>query len=240
MSLATLVQSLADNKQLLGLRYAEWCTAAPTLEADIAGAAMGLDDLGHSRVLHGSIRELGQGSLDRDPSSPSGYLNVAYLDQSWTTWSQFVAANAVLDTAFTLVIEALAEGNVDVLRSRLRKMVQEEHYHYLHGRSWLREAGAGAERARAYEEALEWFGPEGGEVDDLHEQGRLADGLAGLRRQLDERLGLRLPMPRIDWQAWDPRRRRTRPGGIDARTFDMLRGLEEKRYMPAGGERREG
>jgi 1,2-phenylacetyl-CoA epoxidase catalytic subunit len=35
------------------MRYAEWCIAAPTLEADIAAAAMGLDDIGHSRVLLG-------------------------------------------------------------------------------------------------------------------------------------------------------------------------------------------
>ena len=239
MSLATLVQSLADNKQLLGLRYAEWCTAAPTLEADIAGAAMGLDDLGHSRVLHGSIRELGESELGGDPTSPERYLNVAYLDQPWKEWNQFVAANAVLDTAFTLMIEALANGNVEVLRSRLRKMLQEEHYHYLHGRSWLRETGAGPELGRAFEEAVEWFGPDGGEVDQLHKEGRLAEGVIGLRRALDVRLSVAMPPVEIDWQRWDPLRRRTRSGGIDARTFDMLRGLEEKRYMPAGGERKE-
>src|SRR5439155_1403488 len=59
LSLYSLVKSLADNKQLLGMRYAEWCIAAPSLEADIAAAAMGLDDIGHSRVLYGSLRELG-------------------------------------------------------------------------------------------------------------------------------------------------------------------------------------
>src|SRR2546428_724457 len=127
VSLATVVQSLADNKQLLGLRYAEWCPAAPTLEADIAGGAMGLDDLGHSRVLHGSLRGLGEADAERDPTSPEHYLNVAYLDQPWSNWNQFVAANAVLDTAFTLMIEALANGKVEVLRSRLRKMLQEGH-----------------------------------------------------------------------------------------------------------------
>ena len=47
MSLSDLVLSIADNKQMLGLRYAEWATRAPSLEADIAAAAMGLDDLGH-------------------------------------------------------------------------------------------------------------------------------------------------------------------------------------------------
>src|SRR5262249_23898548 len=59
VSLSTLVLSLADNKQMLGLRYAEWATRAPSLEADIAAAAMGLDDLGHARVLYGCLEPLG-------------------------------------------------------------------------------------------------------------------------------------------------------------------------------------
>ncbi len=59
MSISGLVLSIADNKQMLGLRYAEWATRAPSLEADIAAAAMGLDDLGHSRVLYGCLEPLG-------------------------------------------------------------------------------------------------------------------------------------------------------------------------------------
>jgi hypothetical protein len=38
----------------------------------------------------------------------------------------------------------------------------------------------------------------------------------------------------IDWSAWDPGRRRGRPGSMDARTFAMLRGLEERRFNAAG------
>src|SRR2546427_4787148 len=96
LSLYSLVKSLADNKQLLGMRYAEWCIAAPSLEADIAAAAMGLDDIGHSRVLYGSLRELGT----PDASDDGGYGNVPYLDRPWTDWTEFVAANAVLDRHF--------------------------------------------------------------------------------------------------------------------------------------------
>src|SRR5258708_25971977 len=101
------------------MRYAEWCIAAPTLEADIAAAAMGLDDIGHSRVLYGSLRELGteDGAVD----DASNYANVPYLDRPWTEWAEFVAANAVLDSAFTLMIEALANGNVKFCAAGSRK-----------------------------------------------------------------------------------------------------------------------
>jgi len=214
------------------MRYAEWCIAAPSLEADIAAAAMGLDDIGHSRVLYGSLKELGapDGATDQ-----SGYANVAYLDRSWTDWSEFVAANAVLDSGFSLMIEALANGNVEVLRSRLKKMLQEERYHAMHGRSWMREAKADDAVAHAWRECLEWFGPENGDVDQLQREGKLAQGVLELRRLLEERIGGHAPDGGIDWSTWDPVRRRTAPGGIDKETLDMMQGLAEKRYMPTSG-----
>jgi ring-1,2-phenylacetyl-CoA epoxidase subunit PaaC len=212
------------------MRYAEWCIAAPSLEADIAAAAMGLDDIGHSRVLNGSLRELGA----PDPAIvESSYANVPFLDQPWSDWRQFVAANAVLDSAFSLMIESLANGNVEVLRSRLRKMLQEEHYHYLHGRSWMNEVKADQPAQQAWQQAIAFIGPEGADVDELHRDGKLGSGVRELRRSLEERVGVRLGSDGIDWKQWDPIRRRTEPGGIDQRTLDMLQGLAEKRYMPA-------
>lgn len=215
------------------MRYAEWCIAAPTLEADIAAAAMGLDDLGHSRVLYGSLRELG--TSDAAVDDATNYANVPYLDRPWTEWGEFVAANAVLDNAFTLMIEALANGNVDVLRSRLKKMLQEERYHSLHGRSWMQEVEAGTAIARAWRESLEWIGPEDGDVDALHRAGKLAHGVRDLRRLLEERLDGQTPPTTLEWGGWEPIRRRTKAGGIDRATLDMLQGLAEKRYMPASG-----
>jgi ring-1,2-phenylacetyl-CoA epoxidase subunit PaaC len=215
------------------MRYAEWCTAAPSLEADIAAAAMGLDDIGHSRVLYGSLRELG--SPDPNGEDATAYQNVPYLDRPWTEWGQFVAANAVLDGAFSLMIESLAGGNVEVLRSRLKKMLQEEQYHYLHGRSWLRETAAADQVREGWTQAIAWIGPEGGDVDELRAQGKLATGVAELRRRLEERLEAKAPSIPVDWTGWNPVRRRTVEGGIDRQTLDMLQGLAEKRYMPAGG-----
>src|SRR2546426_2222308 len=213
------------------MRYAEWCTAAPSLEADIAAAAMGLDDIGHSRVLYGSLRELGTA----DGPGEGAYSNVPCLDRSWTDWTQFVAANAVLDSAFSVMIEALVNGNVEVLRSRLKKMLQEERYHTLHGRSWIREVKTGAALERAWRESLEWIGPENGDVDELHRAGQLAHGVGDLRRLLEERLDGGARQVAIDWGNWEPIRRRTQMGGIDQATPGLLPGLAEKRYQAASG-----
>ena len=233
MSLSDLVLSLADNKQMLGLRYAEWATRAPSLEADIAAAAMGLDDLGHSRVLYGCLEPLGEDPREPERESEAPLIrNLAYFDEPWTEWSQFVAANAVLDTSFTLMIEACVGGSVEVLQHRLRKMLMEERYHFLHGRSWLRSGIDNAALLRAWQEALEFFGPPDGEVEQLHREGKLALGPAELRSRLEEQLETKAPKVTIHWNLWDGKRRRSAEGAIDEHTFGMLRGLEEKKYAP--------
>jgi ring-1,2-phenylacetyl-CoA epoxidase subunit PaaC len=233
VSLGDLVLSIADNKQMLGLRYAEWATRAPSLEADIAAAAMGLDDLGHSRVLYGCLEPLGADPRTADRESSAATIrNLPYFDEPWTEWSQFVAANAILDTAFTTMIEACVGGSVEVLQIRLRKMLMEERYHFLHGRSWLRSGIEKAPLDRAWREAIEWFGPTGGDTAALHKEGKLSMGPAELRARLEEQLETRAPKVEIDWSRWDPVRRRGEPGAVDAHTFGMLRGLEEKKYAP--------
>jgi len=227
LSISDLVLSLADNKQMLGLRYAEWATRAPSLEADIAAAAMGLDDLGHSRVLYGCLEPLGDDPRTPErESNPASIRNLAYFDEPWTEWSQFVAANAVLDTAFTVVIEACVNGSVEVLRQRLRKMLMEERYHFLHGRSWLRSGIESAPLLLAWQEALEFFGPPGSDVEGL------SMGPEQMRTRLEEQLETTAPDVVIHWNLWDPLRRRTAEGAIDEPTFAMLRGLEEKKYAP--------
>ena len=233
VSLPDLVLSLADNKQMLGLRYAEWATRAPSLEADIAAAAMGLDDLGHSRVLYGCLEPLGADPRGTERESDAASLrNLPYFDEPWSEWSQFVAANAILDTAFTVMIEACVNGSVEVLQHRLRKMLMEERYHFLHGRSWLRSGIETGPRNRAWQEAVEWFGPPDGDTARLHREGKLSMGPAELRGRLEEQMETKAPPTEVDWKQWDAVRRRGRKGAIDAHTFGMLRGLEEKKYAP--------
>ena len=240
MSLSDLVLSIADNKQMLGLRYAEWATRAPSLEADIAAAAMGLDDLGHSRVLYGCLEPLGEDPRGPErESDPASLRALPYFDEPWSEWAQFVAANAILDTAFTAMIESCVNGSVEVLQHRLRKMLMEERYHFLHGRSWLKSGINEEPLNRAWREAMEWFGPPDGEVAAMHRDGKLSMGPIELRARLEEQLETKAPKVEIDWTGWDAVRRRRRPGAIDAQTFGMLRGLEEKKFAPTSAQAKE-
>ena len=57
-------------------------------------------------------------------------------------------------------------------------------------------------------------------------------GPSELRTHLEQQLEMQAPRVNVDWKSWDPVRRRGKPGAIDAHTFGMLRGLEEKKYAP--------
>ena len=58
-------------------------------------------------------------------------------------------------------------------------------------------------------------------------------GPGELRADLEKKLDVKPSRQSIDWQRWDPVRRRGTPGAIDPHTFGMLRGLEEKKYAPS-------
>jgi 1,2-phenylacetyl-CoA epoxidase catalytic subunit len=109
-------------------------------------------------------------------------------------------------------------------------MLMEERYHFLHGRSWLKSGVDATPLNVAWQEAIEWFGPEDGEAAEFHKDGRLSMGPSELRSRLEERLETAAPKLQTDWKGWDPVRRRSRPGAVDDRTFAMLRGLEEKKF----------
>ena len=58
-AIARLIARIADNKYALGRHYAEWCSAAPTLESAVAAAAMAQDELGHARATYPVLDKLG-------------------------------------------------------------------------------------------------------------------------------------------------------------------------------------
>lgn len=167
--LFALLSSLADNKQAIGRRYAYWCNGAPALEAAVAAAAMTQDELGHARTLYPLLEDFLQADpVQAEPMTRTLHYHLAALDEDFSGWCDFVAANFLVDTALTTCFEAAQNSRYDPLRQRARKIVQEERLHQLHGEGWMRKlTGAGgavrktlfASLARFWDETLCWFGP---------------------------------------------------------------------------------
>jgi phenylacetate-CoA oxygenase PaaI subunit len=228
-----LLSSLADNKYVLGRRYAEWCTGAPMLESAVAAAAMAQDELGHARSFYPLLRGFPQ-ATEADTREDAGWQSrptsaMACLDAPFGAWSDFVAANLLVDTTLTTLFEAAIESPYEPLRQRARKILQEEQAHWVHAEGWTRRMAADeparptlvASLAAMWDDALTWFG----RADDplfgqLQRNGVLSAGPDALRERLRARvapvleatglaaglLGRDLP-----WDRWDAQARRLAP-----------------------------
>jgi len=184
-ALFALLSSLADNKQAVGRRYAYWCNGAPALEASVAAAAMTQDELGHARTLYPLLEDFVQGQADLvqvEPMTRTLHYHLSALDSDFVGWSDFVATNFLLDTALTVFFAAAQNSTYEPLRQRARKVVQEEHIHFVHGAGWVRRlasAGGAVRKAlldslqKIWDETLCWFGP----TDDLSMQRLYQDGI---------------------------------------------------------------
>ncbi len=171
-ALFAVLSSLADNKHLLGRRYAHWSNGAPSLEAAVAAAAMTQDELGHTRTLYPLLEQFEQGKADPtqlDPMTRDTRYAVAALDHEFLGWADFIAASFLLDTALTTFFTAAQDSSYEPLRARARKIIQEERLHFTHAAGWvsrLANAGGGVRAnligalGRWWDETLCWFGPD--------------------------------------------------------------------------------
>lgn len=246
-SVRNLILSLADSKRILGILYAEWVLGAPELEANIAASSLSQDEWGHSRILYAMLKEFGDEPDQLEHArEAAAYQNIEALDARLATWPEFVFANAVVDTALTVQLEALAESRFAPLRQRVQKQLEEERFHEAHGAAWLRRlatAGGGARSAlqrvfeARYPAVLHWFGP-----DDLYASEReagICDATGDeLRARFLQRMqpllqgaGLEFATVELDFDDWDPATRRTRQGGPDAEAVARARGDKNRAFL---------
>jgi phenylacetate-CoA oxygenase PaaI subunit len=219
-----LLSSLADNKYMLGRRYAEWCTGAPMLESAVAAAAMAQDELGHARSFYPLLRSFPRG-LDATQMEEKGWQQrptsaMACLDRPFQTWSDFLAANLLVDSALTTLLDAAQDSPYEPLRQRARKILQEEAGHWVHAAGWLRRLHAAdldSAIGSVWDDAFTWFGqPDDPVVSPLVTAGLLSHGPDHLRSTLRARLEdvlapvqaeslLSRPLP---WNRWNPEARK--------------------------------
>ncbi|HTK11017.1 MAG TPA: Phenylacetic acid catabolic protein [Ktedonobacteraceae bacterium] len=240
--LFSIISSLADNKQAIGRHYASWCNGAPALEASVAAAAMAQDELGHARTLYPLLEDFVQAQNQPQqivPATRTLRYHLAVLDDPPCGWFDFVALNFLIDTAFTTFFEAAQDSTYEPLRQRARKILQEEHIHFIHAEGWVRRLAktGGAVRAnlevalrKVWTETLCWFGP----ADDhcmlqLHHEGIINASPDTLRNRYFDKImptlsALQIAVPvtfngeaknweltcELPWPLWDAEARRLR------------------------------
>ena len=248
--LGKLLLSLADNKRVLGMRYSEWILGAPTLEAGIACCAMAQDEWGHGRILYAMLKDFGYepGTLEHEREADE-YLISELLDTPADDWPAMLALNALLDTALTIQFEALSESRYSPLHYKVRKLLDEERFHFDHARGWtVRLTGTDAGRqalgqafTAALDGCLRWFGGAGGDIGaQLAAEGIMDGDPDALRARwigrvgpLLEQAGLAAPehAGALDWNDWNNSRRRSGTGGPDSDTLARVRGDKNRAML---------
>ncbi|WP_420632968.1 Phenylacetic acid catabolic protein [Candidatus Palauibacter sp.] len=246
--LGNLLLTLADNKRLLGIRYSDWILGAPTVEAGIACSAMAQDEWGHARILYAMLRDFGHDPSALEHERPSdAYRNSELLDRDVSSWADFLALNFLLDTALSVQFELLAESRFETIHYKVRKLLEEERFHFDHGQGWTArlltaEGGRNALAAAfgsAWNACLSWFGPDDDPlVSTLALHGIVSAGSDRARARWLERVGplaAQVGMVRETDEAWisvrgptwDGRfseRRRAVDGGPDEDSLARVRG----------------
>jgi ring-1,2-phenylacetyl-CoA epoxidase subunit PaaC len=248
-ALRDLILVLADSKRLLGMRYANWILGAPELEAGIACASMAQDEWGHARLLYALLREFGDDvdALEHG-RDPADYRNIEVLDTEPATWPRVVVINALVDTALTVQLEALALSAYLPLRQRVQKLLEEEAFHTAHGVAWFRrlaavDAGREALRHDVADIAtvvMRWFGPDTERSRALQDasittsagsdlRSRFVTRVAPLIRMLGEGAGFISLEP--DFSSFQEAARRTAGLKPDERTIAQVRGDRNRAFL---------
>jgi phenylacetate-CoA oxygenase PaaI subunit len=169
-ALVNLIAVLGDNEYFLGRRISEWADAGPLLESAVACSAISQDTLGRSRAIYPLLEELPwpnpptalQGESDRRRR-----YSVSFLDEEFPSWSNVVAALALISPALSTVFEAVTDSGYEALARRARRILEEERLTSAYAAGLVRQI-ASTDRGREllqrrvdelFPEMLCWFGP---------------------------------------------------------------------------------
>jgi phenylacetate-CoA oxygenase PaaI subunit len=236
--LLNLLLQLADNKYVLGKRYAEWANSAPMLEAAVAAAAMTQDELGHARSIYPLFRTFPAAPpVLKKEEDRTNLSNIAFLDNSFGSWIDFVATCFLFDQALSVIFEAARNSVFEPLKQRAAKILQEERFHAMYGATWVRslakkDSPASDQLAdtlhRIWPEVICWLGQPSEKYQQYAvDEGLLCDDVETLRQKFLNRIGpvlqetgYALPFTHdgvtgrweltgtLPWERWDPKTRR--------------------------------
>ena len=237
-ALVNLIAVIGDNEYFLGRRVSEWADAGPLLESTAACAAITQDKLGHSRAIYPLLEELPwpkaptglQGEVDR-----ARRYSVSFLDEPLPSWSNVVAALALVGPAVNVVLESVEESRYEALARRAHRILDEEKLTSAYAESLVRQIAYEERGRRLFQERVDelfpemlcWFGPDGEHgIEALRAEGLASMGNEEMRQRYLDRIvpllqgcGIEVPVERnesddgweygeLPWSRWNQLQRR--------------------------------
>ncbi|MFE2428628.1 1,2-phenylacetyl-CoA epoxidase subunit PaaC [Streptomyces sp. NPDC059373] len=195
--LAAYCLALGDDALVSAQRLAQWCTAAPELEEEVALANIGLDLLGQARLLYaraGQVDGTGRGedayAYFRDADD---FRNVQLAELPNGDFALSITRLLVLSCWRLALFERLASTTPDpVLAAVAAKGVKELTYHRQYAADWAVRLGDGTEEShRRMHDALADLAPY---VDELFAgSADVRDEVLAVLHQVTDAAGLVLP-----------------------------------------------
>ncbi|WP_416962375.1 1,2-phenylacetyl-CoA epoxidase subunit PaaC [Streptomyces sp. Agncl-13] len=203
--LAALCLALGDDALVSAQRLAQWCTAAPELEEEVALANIGLDLLGQTRLLYARAGQVDGTGRDEDAYAyfrdADDFRNVRLAELPNGDFAFSITRLLVLSSWRLALFERLAVTTRDpVLAAIAAKGVKELAYHRQYSAEWVVRLGDGTEESqRRMRDALadiapyvdELFAGDGDEL--LAGDGELRADVLAVLRQVTDAAGLALP-----------------------------------------------
>lgn len=168
-TLFTYLLRLADDHLILSQRLGEWCSAAPTLEEDLALANIALDLIGQARTLYayaGSVEGKGRGEdelaflrYEKD------YLNALITEQPNGDFACTIVRQFFIAAFMVPFWREMEKSSDETLSAIAAKASKEVAYHLRHTAEWVIRLGDGTKESHArMVEALEEFAMYTGEL----------------------------------------------------------------------------
>lgn len=161
--LIELLETIADNKYVMGDHLAEIGVSGPTIEATVSSIAMAQSELGHARLLYHWVEELKTGSKKKiDIKDQTGKAFQSAIDTE--DWISLIANLFITNITSKAILDAVA--NSEYSTKAITKMVREQEDNIIYARSWanqlLADKGLIPEKFeehynRAKAEAYDWL-----------------------------------------------------------------------------------
>lgn len=188
--LIELLETIADNKYVMGDHLAEIGVSGPTLEATISSIAMAQSELGHARLLYNWVEELKTGSKKKlDIKDQTGKAFQSAMETE--DWISLIANLFITNITSKAILDAVA--NSEYSTKAITKMVREQEDNIIYARSWsnqlLADQGQIPEKFEEYynkakAEAYDWILKY--EHDERVRKAKIVEGNRSLTELFDE------------------------------------------------------
>ena len=153
-----LLESLADDKLMLGHLNSDWTGLAPTLEEDIAFSALAQDDIAHAQAIYQRLEAI-TGTRADDVvfgREPAAYRSAAICEHADDfDWAKAIARQLYVAHYEEIRLGRLARGSEPTTAALARRMLAEQQIQIEHVDGWMRRLARDADARNRVQAALD-------------------------------------------------------------------------------------